>query len=119
MKRIAIYLTIALFLAATGTQSIAEGKDKEKTSTPVATASISGQVIDDETGEVLTGVLVKINSTGQETYTDFNGYFNFENVQPGAYEVVTKLISYQVHVDKNIKVEKAAKKSVKVKMKKK
>lgn len=123
MKKTGIFILIALLAVSLGANAFAEGKDKNKaknlTSTASSTAMISGQVLDDETGEALTGVLVKINGTDQEAYTDFDENFTFRNVSPGEYCVVAKMISYQVHVDKNIKVDQGGKKKVKVKMKKK
>jgi len=123
MKKTGISILIALLAVSLGANAFAEGKDKNKaknlTPTASSTAIICGQVLDDETGEALTGVLVKINETDHEVYTDFDGNFTFRNVSPGEYSVVTKMISYQVHVDKNIKVDQGGKKKVKVKMKKK
>ncbi len=95
-----------LLLAAVPLFVFAEGKEKNKnkdenTSVSVVT-TISGQVKDARTGEALTGVLVKISETGQETYTDFDGNFSFAKIKPGEYNVVAKMISYQNHI-KNIK----------------
>ena len=122
MKKTSIIIFVAFLTISFGSNAFADGKDKNKaknlTPTASATAMISGQVLDDETGEALTGVLVKINGADQEAYTDFDGNFTFRNVSPGEYCVVAKMISYQVHVDKNIKVDQGGKKKVKVKMKK-
>ena len=118
MKKMKIYLFAALFMVSLTTMAANDGKDKKNSSAPVATATITGQVLDHESGEPLTGVLVKINGTDLKTYTDFDGHFSFEKIQPGSYMIVTKFISYQVHVDNEILVEKGDKKSMKVMMKK-
>jgi hypothetical protein len=57
-------------------------------------ATLSGKVVDKQTGESLAGVLVSIKESGLKVYTDFDGTFSFYNVEPGAYTVEVKYISY-------------------------
>lgn len=61
----------------------------------VANTCISGIIIDQNTGEALTGVEVKLNGTETRTYTDFDGKFVFDQVKPGKYSVEANIISYQ------------------------
>lgn len=71
--------------------------DENKTSTEKESTAIivlSGTVADSGSGELLTGVEVELEGTGQKTYTDFDGNFSFK-VKPGDYKVVTKYISYK------------------------
>jgi len=56
---------------------------------------ISGIIIDQNTGEALTGVEVKLNGSETKTYTDFDGKFVFNQVKPGKYSVEANIISYQ------------------------
>jgi hypothetical protein len=72
----------------------------------VANTCISGVIVDQNTGEALTGVEVKLNGTDTKTYTDFDGKFVFDKVKPGNYSVETNIISYQpvvrsINVDTN------------------
>ena len=57
--------------------------------------SLSGQVIDNGTGETLAGVLVKIDESGKSIYTDFEGRFEISGLFPGSYSISTSLISYE------------------------
>lgn len=61
----------------------------------VANTCISGVIVDQNTGEALTGVEVKLNGTDTRTYTDFDGKFVFDQVKPGKYSVEANIISYQ------------------------
>ena len=57
--------------------------------------SVSGQVVDNETGEALAGVLVKIEESGSTLYTDFEGGFEITDIYPGRYSINASFISYQ------------------------
>ena len=63
---------------------------KEKV--PVATTTISGQVIDKTTGEALAGVKIELEDT--IIYTDLDGNFEISNIVPGNHKINTSLISY-------------------------
>lgn len=77
---------------------LANAKEKEaKTSDTESSASIvlTGSVADENSGESLVGVEVKLEGTDLVTYTDFDGNFSFKNVKPGDYKLVTNYISYE------------------------
>lgn len=57
-------------------------------------SSIKGKVVDEKTGETLPGAVVMINGTTTGGNTDFDGNFSINNVSPGTYNLVCKLISY-------------------------
>ena len=48
-----------------------------------AAPSLVGMVVDQETGEALTGVSVKIDGTDKCVFTDFDGQFETKNLEPG------------------------------------
>lgn len=56
--------------------------------------SVTGHVIDDQTGEDLVGVVVQIPSLGLGAATDLFGVYTIANVPAGTHEVVFKLVSY-------------------------
>lgn len=56
--------------------------------------SISGWARDAEDGENIPGVNVYLNGTSIGTVTNNNGYFRFQNVPFGTYEVVFSHVSY-------------------------
>lgn len=57
-------------------------------------SSIKGKVVDEKTGETLPGAVVMINGTTTGGNTDLDGNFSINNVAPGTYNLVCKLISY-------------------------
>ncbi len=70
---------------------------------PSQTISLSGSVIDFESGEALTGVEVKLEGTDIKTYTDFDGNFEFDGVKPGNYNIIASYISYDKSLVENFK----------------
>jgi len=60
---------------------------------------IAGTIADQNSGELLAGVEVHLEGTGQKTYTDFDGNFIFK-VRPGEYTLVTNYISYEKKAEK-------------------
>jgi len=99
-----IFLSI-LFVALLG--FVYAGNEGEAAgNTPVAaslTISLSGTVIDFESGEALTGVEVKLEGTDIKTYTDFDGNFEFDGVKPGNYNIIASYISYDKSLVENFK----------------
>ncbi len=87
-----------------------KGKEVKKVKNTVVT----GIIVDEKNGEELTGVCVKLD--GQTAYTDFDGEFRFENVQPGEYVIRTKYVSYE---DKEIKLELNNKEKIEISLKSK
>ena len=74
------------------------GEEKEnKTSLPgkEQLIMVEGSVSDENTGEKLTGVEVKLEGTTKKAYTDFDGNFVFDEVIPGEYSISTSYISYE------------------------
>ncbi len=111
MKKITIVFASFLILLFISPINIYAGDIKtEKTKK----ASLSGQVIDQKTGENLAGVLVQIDGTDIKTYTDFEGKFSFDNVDPGSYSVSIDMISYVKDEVKNIQIGSGESKSLNI-----
>lgn len=89
-----ILLLAAMFLLAV-TLHAKDNETKTKDSDANATMVVAGSIVDQNSGESLVGVEVKIEGTDMKTYTDFDGNFAFKNVKPGEYKLVTNYISYQ------------------------
>jgi hypothetical protein len=66
--------------------------------------SLSGIVLDNETGEALAGVAIKFEGSKETVYTDFDGNFKIENVVPGTYNVLSSYISYADNTFKEVNV---------------
>ena len=87
-----LMLSVAIFVFADG----------GKTTKNNVEATLSGVVIDSQSGEVLTGVKVHIPELNKDAYTDFDGKFNF-SVKPGKkYTINASYLSYQ---EKSISAE--------------
>lgn len=81
--------------------------DKEMEAAEVAkmtTTNLSGVVLDNETGEALVGVAIRLEGSNQTVYTDFDGNFQIDNVVPGKYNVLSNYISYSDNKMKNVNV---------------
>jgi len=88
--------------------TIAFASEKEPVETSpaaVATNTIAGTVLDNKTGEPLTGVEIQIEGTNLKTYTDFDGKFALDGISSGQYTISANLISYQENETKTIRVK--------------
>ncbi|MCB8994905.1 MAG: carboxypeptidase-like regulatory domain-containing protein [Bacteroidales bacterium] len=56
---------------------------------------IEGVVIDENTGEGLAGVEIKLLGSDKLIYTDFDGNFSFENLSGDKYSISAEYISYK------------------------
>ncbi|MDX9846721.1 MAG: carboxypeptidase-like regulatory domain-containing protein [Tenuifilaceae bacterium] len=98
MKKLSTLLIIAM-MATMNAMAIKNENEKlaEKSAeaTPALMNSISGKVVDKTTGESLVGVKVVLEGTQHETFTDFDGNFNFRNLSLGEAKLSASLISYE------------------------
>ena len=92
MKKFAIIFLLAVTVIAVNAK---ENKGKSIDAENTAASVITGIVADQNSGESLVGVEVKLEGTDLKTYTDFDGKFSFKNVKAGEYKLVTNYISYQ------------------------
>jgi hypothetical protein len=102
MKAKAIFLSGVM--VSVMTVSALATQPAEPAAAPVANNIISGVVVDQLTGEALTGVEVQVEGTELKTYTDFEGQFAFDQLKAGEYKVKANLISYENAETKAIKV---------------
>ena len=92
-----------------------EGINENKTTTESPkTISITGNVVDMNTGEVLTGVEISIDGYDRKTYSDFDGNFTFADLKPGEYNIVASFISYKKSLIEKYKTN--AEKEVNIKL---
>ncbi len=80
-----------------------------------ASVALAGTITDENSGESLVGVEVKIDGTDLKTYTDFDGNFSFSNVKPGECKVVATYISYQACAEITSNTSKENKLDIKLK----
>lgn len=101
-KLIVVVITIA-FVLNTFAKEEKISNEKNELAQFTELQNLTGKVIDNATGESLAGVEVRIYGTNIQTYTDFDGNFEFTNIPSGAQAVVANYISYQQMV-KNVYV---------------
>lgn len=109
MKKALLTLSflIAVVFAFAGNSENSENKIKS-TETPSANVmgSITGKVIDFNSGEALAGVEVAIEGSTRKVHTDFDGNFKIDNVKPGSYNLIASFISYNKSFIEKLDVEK-------------
>lgn len=101
MKR--IFAITAALIMILSTSAMA-GNDGE-TNDAKSSANISGVVIDQNSGEILAGVAVKVEGTDIVCYSDLDGKFNIDNLKPGSYNLVLSYISYNKSFVENVTVD--------------
>jgi protocatechuate 3,4-dioxygenase beta subunit len=115
MKFTLLILGVLMSVASFAINDKDNSKTNENTSTSVTNSVIKGQVIDKLTGDALTGVSVRLND-GTEVFTDFEGTFVFENLNPGKYQIQTEYISYENVVLSNIACDNEVVKTLKIQL---
>lgn len=95
---------LTTMVAALAISVFAEKTDsKRETKTESAVLTLSGNVIDEVSGEALVGVEVKVEGSDQKTYTDFDGHFVIDNLKAGDCKLVASYTSYNKN-EKSFKV---------------
>lgn len=109
MKKI-VFLFTALLILGLNSQAktvITPKGDKNLSATEIAsfhTTSLTGTVLDNVTGEALTGVAISFEGSNEVVYTDFDGHFKIDNIVPGNYNILSNYISYSDNKLKNVNV---------------
>ncbi len=81
-----------------------------------AKATITGKVIDNITGESLVGVSVTVEGTDIKAYSDLDGNFSLNAVDPGNYNLILSLISYKNSLVENVKINPGQKEVIDIKL---
>lgn len=66
----------------------------------VNSASISGFISDEETGETLIGATVSIKNTRMGAYTNKSGFYTISGLEQGNYEIQVSCVGYETKVEK-------------------
>lgn len=91
MRKLAI--TTILFFCFVLTYANNGGKNE---ATKVVTSQrIEGKIIDKSTNEALAGVALMLNGSSSKYYTDFEGNFVIDGVEPGIYDIDILYVSYE------------------------
>ncbi|MCD4746161.1 MAG: carboxypeptidase-like regulatory domain-containing protein [Bacteroidales bacterium] len=113
MKKLILSILISV-IALQVSNANTEGNPNEIINNTVA---INGKILDKETGEALTGVLIKIEETDKIVYSDFDGKFEFNDIELGTYNISVSYISYKKKVLKVVKA-KSSVNTLKIELKK-
>ena len=81
-----------------------------------AKASITGKVVDIKTGESLAGVAISVEGTDVKVYTDLDGRFTINSIDPGYYNLILSLISNKYSLVENLKVKFSEKEVIDIKL---
>ncbi len=100
MKKVIV--TVLAFVMILMTSSSAFPFTENNPEGNIQQASVSGKVIDKQTGESLAGVLVMIKGSDIKSYTDLEGNFSFRNIEPGTYTIAVNYISYAADELQNV-----------------
>lgn len=111
MKR--TFLIIAAVVAFMSTQVSAESFP---VNAPTASASVSGKVVDNTTGETLAGVRVVAKGTTLEAFSDLDGNFSIDGLKPGNYTLILSMISYKNSMVENVELLPGEKEEVSIKL---
>lgn len=85
----------ALLVAFATTSAFAEkAETKTDSKSEAVVISLSGNIIDEVSGEALVGVEVKVDGTDVKTYTDFDGHFILDNLKSGDCKLIASYTSY-------------------------
>jgi hypothetical protein len=105
MKKVIFALMVA-FVASSAFAEKTNSKieTKAETKAEAAVLSLSGNIIDEVSGEALVGVEVKVDGTEVKTYTDFDGHFVIDNLKAGECKLVTSYTSYNKK-EKTLKID--------------
>jgi len=109
-----VFAVIFIFALFAGTATFA-GNDKES-GNPPGTSAIKGKIFDKTTNEELAGVTVQIEGTDIKAYTDIEGNFKIEDLQPGTYNLTVNYISYKETELSDVSIDSASENEVEIKL---
>lgn len=82
MKFIVVF--ILMILSNPGDEKLASGQN----------FNLSGTIVEESTGDGLSGARVRITGLDREIFTDFDGKFNVSDLKPGKYTIEISYLSY-------------------------
>ncbi|MBN2746251.1 MAG: carboxypeptidase-like regulatory domain-containing protein [Bacteroidales bacterium] len=116
MKNILLAFVFVFAISTVIADNVEKNNPSETSSSAAATATVSGNVVDFESGESLAGAEVTIEGTNIVTYTDLDGNFVFENLKAGNYTMTIRYISYKNSLVENMSVSTSTQNTVQVQL---
>ncbi|MFZ4463164.1 MAG: carboxypeptidase-like regulatory domain-containing protein [Bacteroidales bacterium] len=112
MKKIASILSIIALGLIFSASVYSEGV----TTAPASASSVTGKVVDLNSGETLAGVAVTIEGTDVKVYTDLDGNFTMSDIKPGTYNLILSMISYKNSLIENVELLPNEKEKMEIKL---
>ncbi|MGM0612384.1 MAG: carboxypeptidase-like regulatory domain-containing protein [Bacteroidota bacterium] len=113
MNRIFLFTIIVSMLFSVNALAGDDGNTKSNKES----ANIHGTIFDHESGENLAGAIIKVEGTDIKEYSDLDGDFVINGLEPGNYSLVISYISYNNTYIENLEVNVGDDKSLKVHLK--
>lgn len=113
-KLILSVLVLVASMNAFSEESDSKVENKSAAKSEVAMTVVSGNIIDEITGEALVGVEVTVEGSDVKAYTDFDGRFILKGVKSGECTLVANYTSYN-KTEKTVEL-KAKKNQVKIEL---
>lgn len=92
------------------------GNENNLENTNKSQATVTGKVMDFQSGEALAGATVNIEGTNLIAYTDLDGNFTFPSLKPGTYTIKVCYISYKPSLLENINIQSGTPQTFEVKL---
>lgn len=93
-KLILSVLVLVASVSAFAEKSDSKSENKNAAKSEMALTVVTGNIIDEITGEALVGVEVTVEGSDSKAYTDFDGHFTLKNVKTGECKLVANYTSY-------------------------
>ncbi|MFO8087191.1 MAG: carboxypeptidase-like regulatory domain-containing protein [Bacteroidales bacterium] len=98
-----IFLATLIFSLIASSSAIAgEEKDKKEAK---QSSQLYGLVMDQANGENLAGVEIRVENTNIVCYSDLEGKFSINDLEPGKYNLILSYISYNESFVENVDIE--------------
>jgi hypothetical protein len=104
VKNLIVVFALVLF-----SLSLSAGDLGKKNKAEEAKCTYSGQVLDAENAEALTGATVRLVELNQEVFADFDGDFAFEDIPAGTYTIEISFVSYDTKIVENFTITEETK----------
>lgn len=113
-KLILSVLVLVASISVFAEKSDSKAENKSAAKSELAMTVVSGNIIDEITGEALVGVEVTVEGSDVKAYTDFDGRFTLNGVKAGECKLVANYTSYN-KTEKTVEL-KSKKNQVKIEL---
>ena len=113
-KLILSVLVLVASVSAFAEKADSKAENKNAAKSEMALTVVTGNIIDEITGEALVGVEVTVEGSDSKAYTDFDGHFTLKDIKAGECTLVANYTSYN-KTEKTVEL-KSKKNQVKIEL---